>query len=100
MEKNLTFNGELRLPTIDDNLSVCSGADDAYIHYFYMFPSESEAGYAVVNPSEAVFSETTITGIVKVGGATGTDVQVIIPRFPTTTVTVTTDTNDATIEQV
>lgn len=100
LEKNLDFSDTIYAPTIDDNLSVCSGGRVLDAQYFYMFPSETDAGYAVVNPSDAVFSETTITGIVKVGGATGTDVQVIIPRFPTTTVTVTTDTNDATIEQV
>lgn len=99
-EKNLDFSTELFAPTIDDNFSVCAGGRKYNKQYFYMFPSQTEAGYTVENPVNQSFSNNVISGIVKVGGANGSDVQVIIPRFPTTTVTVTANANNAIIEQI
>ena len=100
LEKNLDFSTELLAPTIDDNFTVCAGGRMSSKQYFYMFPSQTEAGYTVEDSATHSFSKNVISGIVKVGGANGSDVQVIIPKFPTTNVTVTTNANNANIEEL
>lgn len=100
LQKNLDTATSLGAPTIDDNLTTCGGGRVTNKHYFYMFPSETESGYSIENPASTVLSNTTISGIVKVGGASGSNVQVIIPRFPVSTVTLSTNVDNATIEQI
>ena len=99
-DKTLDFSGSLYAPTVDDNLTVFSGGSIYNNWYFYKVPSLAGTGYQASNPTTSKYSSDMVTGIVKVGGAHGDNIQVIIPRFPTANLTVTTTVDNATIESL
>ena len=81
--------------TISDNLNVMAQTSGT----LYKMPSVLVGTYEAHDAQYVVSNPNLFTGIVKEGGVVGANVKVVIPRLPETTLTLTTDVNNATIEQ-